>query len=206
VFVDFDGTITDRDTFDVLVEIFAGPEVWAQTERGLDDGLATIRDVLQIQAGMVRGSFAEVAALLRRAVTVDPAFPEFVRFCTERNMAVTVVSSGIEPIIRDRLDEVGLPGLPIVANGLDPDPAGWKILYRDGSENGTDKVAIIGEARTRGTQTIYIGDGRSDYAAATLADRPFAKRGRPLERYLREHAIPFEPYTTFADLQSTVSS
>ena len=47
IFIDFDGTITDRDTFDVLVEHFAGRRRVGQTERGLDDGSATIRDVLR---------------------------------------------------------------------------------------------------------------------------------------------------------------
>lgn len=206
VFVDFDGTITDRDTFDVLVERFAGPNEWARTERGLENGSATIRDVLQLQAGYVRGSFAAVSAILRQAVNVDPTFPEFVRYCSSLGAPVTVVSSGIERVIRERLDGVGLRQLPILANAIDADPTGWKIIYRDGSANGTDKAAVVQEARTSGRRAIYIGDGRSDYAAATIADRRFAKRGLPLERYLLDRQLAVEPFTSFADVQAALAS
>jgi len=203
--VDYDGTITDRDTFDVLVQTFAGPEVWARTERGLDDGTTSIRDVLQTQASYVRGSYPDVSALLQREIVVDPAFPGFVTFCATIGATLTVVSSGIEPIIRERLAGVGVHDVEIVANGIDPDPAGWKIVYRDGSANGTDKAAIVRAARESGHYTIFIGDGRSDYAAATLADRRFAKRGLPLERYLRAEDIAYEGYSSFAEVESALS-
>jgi 2-hydroxy-3-keto-5-methylthiopentenyl-1-phosphate phosphatase len=154
----------------------------------------------------VRGSFASVSAILHEEVNVDTTFPAFVRYCSARGALVTVVSSGIERVIRERLDGVGLPKLPILANGIDADPAGWKVIYRDGSSNGTDKAAVVREAHARGLRTIYVGDGRSDYSAATLADRRFAKRGLPLERFLLERQLAFEPFTSFADVQAALAS
>lgn len=206
IFVDYDGTITDRDTFDVLVEHFAGPDVWAQTERGLDDGTTTIRDVLQVQAGFVRGDFAHVSALLRREIAVDPTFAAFVEFCRAGGAAVEVVSSGIEPIIRERLAEAGVRDVPIVANGIDPDPSGWRIVYRGDSANGTDKGARVREARARGRRTIFIGDGRSDFSAAALADRRFAKRGLPLERFLRTSNLSYESFSSFEDVRGILAA
>ncbi len=200
IFVDFDGTITDLDTFDVLVKRFAGELEWQRTEVGLDDGSMSLRDVLQRQASYVRGTFDEISALLRDEIAIDPSFAPFVATARAHGMPVTVVSSGIAPIIADRLARVDLGGLPIVANDIVTAAAGWSIVFRDPVGNGTDKVAVVRAARAAGTRAIFIGDGRSDYAAACEADRRFAKSGLPLERYLRERDVAFESFATFDDI------
>jgi len=184
----------------VLVRHFAGEEAWHASERGLRDGSLSLRDVLQLQASYVRGSFAEVEALLKREVRVDPTFAPFVATCRARGLPVTVVSSGIEPIVRGRLVEAGLGDVPVIANGIEPDPAGWRIAFRDADGNGTDKAAIVRDVQASGRRAAFIGDGRSDYAAALAADYRFAKRGLNLERYLTDHRVVFTPFTTFAEI------
>jgi HAD superfamily phosphoserine phosphatase-like hydrolase len=159
-----------------------------------------VREVLADEASLVRCTYDEGAALLRREVRLDPSFPAFVAACRARDIPLTVVSSGLEPIIRDRLEELGVRDVAIVANGLDPDPRGWRILWRDESPNGTDKAALVLTAAATGARTIFIGDGRSDYEAATAADVRLAKRGLQLERYLTRHGVPFEPFSTFAEI------
>lgn len=204
--MDFDGTITDLDTFDVLVRHYAGADAWHATERGLDDGSTSLRDVLALQASYVRDSLDEVAALLRSEIAVDPTFAPFVRAVRSRGASVTIVSSGLEPIVRGRLADIGLDDLPVIANGVDPDPTGWRVRFRDPVDNGTDKAAIVSAAATRGAATVFIGDGRSDFGAALVADRRFAKRGLALERYLRAKGKPFESFASFADIEVALTS
>ena len=159
-----------------------------------------MRDVLQAEAALVRGGYPEISALLRREIHVDRTFVEFVAFCRARGAAITIVSSGIEPIVRERLEEIGVRDVAIVANDIEADPAGWRIRFRDLAANGTDKEALVRAARAAGSRTLFVGDGRSDYAAATAADVRCAKRGYPLERYLVARGIDFIPYSTFAEL------
>jgi HAD superfamily phosphoserine phosphatase-like hydrolase len=184
----------------VLVRRFAGERAWLDFERALDDGSRSIRDVLQAEAGLVRGSFEEVVAALRAEVQVDESFVRFAAWCAARGYRLTVVSSGIEAIVRDRLADFGLADLPVIANGIEPDPAGWRIVFRDEVPNGTDKASIVRAARAAGAHTVFIGDGRSDYDAAVAADVRFAKRGLPLERYLREKRIAFIEFDSFDDI------
>jgi len=165
-----------------------------------------VRDVLQAEAGLVRGSYAEITALLRRAIRVDPSFADFVAVCRARGAEITIVSSGIEPIVRDRLDEIGVGEIAIVANGIEPDPNGWRIVFRGDAANGTDKQALVLAARAAGSRTLFIGDGRSDYAAAIAADTRFAKRGYPLARYLTERGIDFISYSSFAEVLRTLDA
>jgi 2-hydroxy-3-keto-5-methylthiopentenyl-1-phosphate phosphatase len=154
--------------------------------------------VLASQAALVRGEFRDVAALLRREIRVDPAFPAFARACRDRDVPLQVVSSGVASIVRDRLHDFELDDLPIIANEVDPRPEGWVLHFRDPVSNGTDKAAIVRAARDDGRRTVFIGDGRSDYDAARQADVRFAKRGLPLEAYLTERELPFDAYETFA--------
>ena len=118
---------------------------------------------------------------------------------------MTILSSGIERIIADRLAEIGVPDIAIVANGLVIEPAGWRLVFRDDVPNGTDKAGVVRRARESGARTLFIGDGRSDYAAAIAADTRFAKRGYPLERYLIARGIDFVPYSSFAEVLRTLS-
>ena len=206
IFVDFDGTITDLDTFDVLVRRFAGDDVWARTQVGLDDGTMTLRDVLQMQASYVRAPFDEVAALLRCEVAVDPTFAPFVAACRARAVALTVLSSGIAPIVAGRLAEVGCADVPVVANDVDALASGWKIRFRDPVANGTDKAAFVCAAQRTGARVIFVGDGRSDYAAALAADRCFAKRGLALEAYLRANGVAHETFAAFSEIHDALAT
>jgi 2,3-diketo-5-methylthio-1-phosphopentane phosphatase len=200
VFVDYDGTITDLDTFDVLVRTYAGAHLWHDLEERLEAGTMTLRDVLSAQAAAIHVSLDEADALLARETHFDPAFAPFVRACEERGIDLTVVSSGVAPLIERAFARNGLSHVRILANGVDPDPSGWKFHFRDASDNGHDKAAAVRIARDAGFETIYAGDGPSDYEAAIVADRRFAKVGRGLERYLRERGIAFTPFESFAQV------
>lgn len=200
VFVDYDGTITDLDTFDVLVRHFAGDAAWQAIEESLQRGDVTLREALQTEASLVHADFDEACEVLERSVAFDPAFGDFVADCERRDIAVTIVSSGVEPVIRRALERHGLGEVAVVANGLEANPSGWRIRFRDELANGTDKAGLVRAAREQGHFTTYIGDGLSDYDAALTADRVYAKRGRRLERFLMRRGIPFVAFGSFEEL------
>ena len=204
VFVDYDGTITDVDTSDVFVRHFGGDGLWDEIEGRLNRGELTLREAMRLEISYVRGTLDEADALLRAHVRIDPTLPAFVAFCESLDYPLTVVSSGLEPLIRRALARHGLAHLPLVANPVTPAPQGWRIEFRDDSENGNDKAALVRAAAAAGYTTVLIGDGRSDYAAALAADRRFAKRGRKLEGYLAERGVPFERFTTFAEITAAL--
>jgi 2,3-diketo-5-methylthio-1-phosphopentane phosphatase len=200
VFVDYDGTITDVDTFDVFVRHFAGDAPWLEIEKRLASDEITLREALALEASFVTASLDEADAVLERKVRFDPSFGAFVAACEARDASITIVSSGIEPLIRRALAREGLERLTLVANPVTILPDGWQIDFRDGSDNGNDKAGLVRAARAGGASTIYIGDGRSDYDAALAADRRFAKRGRNLEDFLRREGVPFEAFSSFTEV------
>lgn len=203
VFVDFDGTITDVDTFDALVRDAVGDEVWDAIDAELMAGHRTLRDVLALQASQIGKSEAEAVAFVEATATVDPAFAPFVRAAYARGVEVRVVSSGVAPIIRRTLARAGVD-VPVLANEVDFAAHGWTIDFIDDSANGHDKAAAVRRARQAGHATVFVGDGVSDFDAAHEAQRCFAKSGRALETYCRTSGIPFTPFTSFAEIQSAL--
>ena len=201
VFVDYDGTITNLDTFDVLVRHYVGPGPWEWYETQLRDGAMSLREVLAAQASHIGVSLDEADALLRERTHFDPTFAPFVRRCAAEGVAVSVLSSGVLPLIERAFARAGLENVSIYANGVDPRPEGWRFIFRDDSLNGHDKAAAVRSARESGIHTIFVGDGPSDFDAARIADERFAKRGRALEQHLAEHGLPFTPFERFSEIE-----
>lgn len=202
VFVDFDGTITDRDTFDVLVQHAAGEAAWGVIEGKLHSGEVSLREALAQQAALVRCSLDEADAHLRATTTFDPTFARFAEDCAARGIPVCVVSSGVAPLIRRRLDDNGLGHLTLVANDVDAHPNGWHMRFADASPNGTDKHGLVRAAQAEGRTVVFIGDGISDYDAARAADLRYVKAGRSLHRHLGSLGVPFTTFARFAEIDS----
>ena len=205
VFVDFDGTITDVDTFDALVRDAVGDEIWDAIDAEFMAGQGTLRDVLVLQASHITKSQAEAVAFVEAVATVDPAFSSFVHAARARAVEVRVLSSGIGPIIRTTLARAGID-VPVLANEVDFCTSGWTIAFIDDSVNGHDKAAAVRAARVAGHATVFVGDGASDFAAAHEAERCFAKAGRALEAYCSARGIACTPFESFAQIQAALFS
>jgi 2,3-diketo-5-methylthio-1-phosphopentane phosphatase len=200
VFVDFDGTITDVDTFDALVCAVAGTDVWTEIDDALLAGEITLREALSRQVAVVRFSRSEALDFMQNSARVDPAFGTFVTAVRDHGGAIRVVSAGIATVIHDALERSGVE-VEVLANDVDFAPDGWTMAFRDATDSGHDKAAHVREARARGSHTVYIGDGISDFAGAAEADERFAKAGRSLESYCRDKRIACTPFTSFSEIQ-----
>ena len=161
----------------------------------------TLREVLAAQARFVTISLDDADAYLANKARFDPSFKPFVEAAEACGANVTILSSGVEPLIQRALQRNGVAHVRALANDVRVSAGGWEMLFRDASDNGHDKRAHVLAAANAGDSTVYIGDGFSDYDAAVAADRRFAKRGRALETYLRERGIPFTPFTHFDEVQ-----
>jgi len=168
----------------------------------LTAGRITLRTALERQAGLIGVSLAEALAYLEGAVRIDPAFAPFVARARACGAAVTVLSSGLRTVIGATLARAGLHDLAIVANDADFSPGGWTMRFIDPlAENGTDKATRIRAARAGGLTTAFAGDGISDYAAALVADRVFAKANRALERYGSERGFGWTSFASFDEIE-----
>ena len=148
VFVDFDGTITDVDTFDALVRAVAGDDAWNAIDDALIAGDITLREALVRQAALVRLTRAETFAFMAANTTVDPTFKPFVAAVRAHGGAIRVVSAGIATVIHEALERNGID-VDVLANEADFSPAGWTMTFRDATDNGHDKAVHVIEARAQ---------------------------------------------------------
>lgn len=221
VFVDFDGTIALEDSTDLLLERFADP-AWREVEARYEAGLIGSRQCLEEQIALLRIDPAALDAFAA-GIEIDPAFPAFLAACRRLDLPVTVVSDGLDRVIRAVLHRHSLD-LPVVANTLEH--AGgdrWVLSFPQArpecaSGAGHCKCATI-ETRRRGAvaasvhggatdghtpgttrpEVILIGDGTSDRcAAAAVADRVFARAG--LADWCAEHGVAHDAFGRFGDL------
>jgi 2,3-diketo-5-methylthio-1-phosphopentane phosphatase len=197
VLVDFDGTIVQQDATDLILERFALPE-WRNVEQEWVAGRIGSRECLARQIDLVRASAADLDRLIDE-IEIDPAFAAFTALCRELGYSVIVGSDGLDRVIEIILGRAGIE-LPTVSNRLVQTGADrWRVEFPHVHDNcevasGTCKCAIANPAVGL---SVLVGDGRSDFCAATEAKWVLAKGA--LARYCRQEGIPHSRIEGFAD-------
>lgn len=201
IFVDFDGTITERDLLDAIAQTFGDPEVYAEVDRGLDERTLTLHDVLRREFEPVKAPLEEVVEWVLEHATIRRGFHEFAALARERSERLVVLSSGFRELIEPVLEREGLADLELLSNWIDPRPDGWRAHFRDPAAcpvcgEPCKRAAVV--AGKNGGPTVYVGDGISDRCGAQASDLVFARRG--LARWLGEQGKPYEPFDDFHDV------
>ena len=195
IFCDFDGTITNQDSIIFLTEQFgAGPEYRHAARQAIKEGRLSVYEAVRQELATVRITWEEAATALKSAISVDPTFLGFVRWCRTIGHSLVIVSAGMEPVI-DLF--IGHLNLPVFAQSLKVTRKGWEY------QKLSDKEKILSAARKDGA-LIHIGDGTSDVAAIPYADLLLAKTGSYLEDYCKTHRTPFVPFEDFDDVREAI--
>ena len=193
--LDWDGTVTERDTLDLVLDRFADPEVYERLEGELEAGRLTLNEVIAAEFAMVTAPLGEVVAHVIEHARVRPGFAELARA-----RHPLVVSSGFHELIEPVLQREGvLDAVELRANRVDARPDGWRVHFRV-----AETCEVCGEPCKRADlpagEVVYAGDGHSDYCASLAAARVFATGG--LARWLERRGVAFTPLTDFRALAS----
>ena len=194
--LDWDGTVTVRDTLWMLLERFGDREVFDRLERGLGT-THSHQEVMELEFATVRAPLAEAVDFVLAEAQIRPGFAAL----AERFRPL-ILSSGFHETIEPVLAREGV-SLEVVANRLDPRPDGWRVLWADDAP--CPECGDICKRRSlpAGRPLAYVGDGYSDRCAALAADRIFARGG--LAEYLEAEGVPFERFETFDDVAAALS-
>lgn len=206
IYCDFDGTISRVDTTDHILSLFADP-AWEDLEADWIAGRITAAACMSAQVALLKVSDVALDAALD-AVTLDPGFTAFAGWCAGHDIALTVVSDGVDRFIRRILGRHGLDGLPIVSNRLTGDETArgldqpWR---REGcaAGSGVCKCEVVeASASVDAGPVVYVGDGRSDFCASARADILFAKGA--LAQYAVQRGRAFHPFDDFHDVTAAL--
>jgi len=202
VFTDFDGTITEPDTIDLLGKLFDRPSERAERREKFSSGLMRPKEWLGWEIGLVNVPLVDALEYLKSKVVIDPAFPPFARWCRSHDIPLKILSNGLEEIINSLLGPYELGTIGIEANRLQEGRVPWEVVFRDDSAWGHDKSAYLKESRRNGYSPVFAGDGVSDREAAECAEVVFAKR--QLAEYCESAGIGYYPFNSFGDIQSAL--
>jgi 2-hydroxy-3-keto-5-methylthiopentenyl-1-phosphate phosphatase len=202
VFCDFDGTITLEDGTDAILQRYALP-VWHEWEQLWAHGEISSLECLSKQVELIRAdrkTLVEFAA----GLAIDPGIVTLARECQKRGIPLTIVSDGLDLVIETVLAHHGLSQIPHFTNHVQWPSANHPVLAFPNaapaceSRAGTCKCAIAGVGRKRGVQSVYIGDGRSDFCVAKKMDCVYAKGA--LLIWCESQEIPCQPFVTLSEV------
>jgi len=190
--LDWDGTVTERDSLLMVLEQFGDWEECERLGEELFAGRITLREEIDRQFATVTAPLDEVVDWVVDNVRVRPGLPRLV----ERYHPV-VVSSGFHELIDPVLAREGVT-VELEANRIEARPDGWRPVWRE-----LPTCAVCGQPCKRSSfppegRVVYIGDGYSDRCGALAADRIFARRG--LAAYLDEQGVAYERFEDLNDI------
>ena len=199
--IDWDGTVTERDTLQLTLQHFLARDVFdaleAHTDAALAAGTMTHREVMEREFAALTAPLDDVVAFVVGHARVRPGFAAFVR-----RFDPLILSSGFHETIEPVLAREGVAAR-VRANYALPHPDGWRIRWVSDTA-----CTTCGQPCKRGSLPdgafVYVGDGFSDRCAALAADRIFARDG--LARYLDERAFAYEPFTDFYEVAAALSA
>jgi 2,3-diketo-5-methylthio-1-phosphopentane phosphatase len=199
VVCDFDGTVSRDDVTDSLLLRFARPG-WRELEAEWEAGRIGSRACMAGQVALLDCTKEELEGHVA-ALPIDPGFLSFVEAVEAEGATLTVASDGLDLVIASMLARAGPPGLPVRASRLvQTGPRRWALEFPHAraactSRSATCKCAVMRAASDR--PVLLVGDGASDFCAATAADLTFAK-SRLLD-HCAVLGLPHRPICDFAD-------
>ena len=201
VMCDFDGTITRVDVTDWLLSHYGLPGC-DELEVAWRNGGIGSRECMGGQIALLDASQEEVDALLDD-IEIDPEFVTFVRFLQAQGSPVQIVSDGLDYAINRILHRHGVHGLPVFANRLERvGERRWALHFPYGDPRcikgaGHCKCATLSEQQRGWRNTLYVGDGASDFCVSGKVDLVLAK-GKLID-HCRAQGIAHEAISGFAE-------
>jgi 2-hydroxy-3-keto-5-methylthiopentenyl-1-phosphate phosphatase len=191
--VDWDGTVTVRDTLVAVIHEFGDPALLAELEPRVGVDL-TLNEEIALEFAAITTPLEDVVAWARENVEVRRGLPQLAA------LRPTIVSAGFRELIEPVLEREGIE-LPLLANEVEARPDGWAVRFRDEAV-----CAVCGEPCKRGALAgepyAYVGDGYSDRCAALAAERVFARDG--LAAWLDGRGVAYEPFDDLLDVVALV--
>ncbi len=194
--VDWDGTITERDSLLMVLEQFGDWEECERLGEQLFAGEITLREEIERQFATVTAPLDEVVEWVVENVRVRPGLSELAA------LHPLVVSSGFHELIDPVLHREGV-AVELQANHVEARPDGWRPIWRE-----LPVCSVCGQPCKRSSfpangRVVYVGDGYSDRCGALAADRIFARRG--LAAYLDEQGVDYEPFDDLHQVAAAIS-
>lgn len=204
VVTDFDGTLMEQDVGDVLMEelgVLSEPQVTLASRLFREKKVGSLAWI-EAACPHLAGRQEQVDELIG-SVHLREGAREFIDFCQEKAVPVTVLSDGMLYYIEQILSRLQVTVDRVIGNPITYLADGE---FKFGVQNtntackwcGCCKASVVKQLKEEGWLVIYIGDGSSDYYGSGFADWIFARAS--LAKFLTDEGTSFYPFETFYDV------
>ncbi|HOT44915.1 MAG TPA: HAD-IB family phosphatase [Spirochaetota bacterium] len=197
VFCDFDGTITSKESFVGMFNVFT-PDLFRQVAPEMLSGRMTLKEaVRRLIESLPSDKYGEI---LDYVLTIDirPGFTELLDYLESMGVPLVIISGGFRGMIETRLGPL-LERVHAV-HAVDVDTTGPFLRVLRTVEGDTELMA---KAKVMALydcgEAVAIGDGSTDHKMAEAASFVFARDG--LMKYLRLKEMPFIQWDDFLDVR-----
>ena len=205
VYCDFDGTITHKDTWADTGEYFIrNKKDWHRVIQDFEKGEIGSRECFLKECSLIENFDLDVFNKIIDSQEIDIYFKDFVNYCRDNNIVLTILSEGMDYYIEHILNKHGLD-LPYYSNKLvfseDRKHISLKFPYSDSDckDCGCCKRNLLLNLTGDDEISVYIGDGLTDACPAQYADMVFAKKS--LASFCWKNNITYFDYTNFQDIK-----
>ena len=201
--IDFDITISKKDSTDVLLETHQ-PEFKQELRKRYRAGEYSIREFIKYGLGSLNITKEQYIQTLQENVTIDETFIDFVKSGAE----FKIVSAGAKLNVQGTLSKYGinLPDSEVISNdlkfnGTDKNQITVENPFLDKEGYyGVDKKEAVENYKKKGYTTYFVGDGPSDYKALEVADFAFVRKGTRAVKFCEENGIEFFEFEDFDEI------
>ena len=201
--IDFDITISKKDSTDVLLETHQ-PEFKQELRKRYRAGEYSIREFIKYGLGSLNITKEQYIQTLQENVTIDETFIDFVKSGEE----FKIVSAGARLNVQGTLSKYGinLPDSEVISNdlkfsGTDKNQITVENPFLDKEGYyGVDKKEAVENYKKKGYKTYFVGDGPSDYKALEVADFAFVRKGTRAVKFCEENGIEFFEFDNFNEI------
>ena len=207
VYIDFDGTITDKDIGEHMFLKFGDAgESKNIIQKWLNNKLTSQQVWIKLCETVKNFNETEFDKFLNE-IEIDPYFNKFIDYAKINDLDLFILSDGLDFYINKVSNRENFSDLPIYCNKLEIDKGGNLIPHFPHTDEECKQCANCKRNHILNSSgdediTIYIGDGWSDTCAAEHCDFIFAKKS--LLKYCEQNGLPYYPFDTFEDVQKIV--
>jgi len=205
---DFDGTIVNIDTAEYLLERFTDGD-WRKYDDLFERGGISLEECLRRQYGMIKEPKKKLLDAVDDVASFRAGFDEFVAFCKKRGISFTILSAGLDFVIRHLLKLENLENEVVIlapksrttSHGVVMD---FSMLPHLPSPN--FKSSVVQSIKAKGTRVAYIGDGLSDFEPIKQADFRFVIKGSRLDTWCRKDGVKCRQIGSFGEVIRSLGS
>ena len=210
VICDFDDTTAVENVAQLLLEHFSEDDTWQELRNRSQQGSISLKEYQERAFNNIKAGREAMKARVKAKATLRPYFKSLWQYCQDRKIPMAIVTVGLDFYVDALLEREGLEDVPRYAVETSFTPQG--IVYKyphpwDGSGGsglevcsqwGNCKCSILTRYRKMQHTIFYVGDGRSDYCPASIADRIFARSH--LAQICSERQVPYNEFHDFRDV------